>query len=160
MCKRKRFHSIMCDMQILLAIEVSVLCLATNGTLGDFAYHLFCVIFVIFSVCFVVTFEKFNNHKNITVFEKDSLRLLKIIFRSFNALHVMHANTYLHTLCTKNIDTFYPSKDSCMFFVKFMNNSVMLACKLVLSGRGNSFSFILTLNLKDQDIGALKESYQ
>ena len=72
----------------------------------------------------------------------------------------MHANTYLHTLCTKNIDTFYPSKDSCMFFVKFMNNSIMLACKLVLSGRGNSFSFILTLNLKDQDIGALKESYQ
>ena len=93
MCKRNRFHIIMCDMQILLAIEVSVLCLATNGTLGDFAYHLFCVIFVIFSVCFVVTFEKFNNHKNITVFEKDSLRLLKIIFRSFNALHVMHANT-------------------------------------------------------------------
>ena len=160
----------MCDMQILLAIKVSVLCLATNGTLGDFAYHLFCVIFVIlnmtkitqnriiFQYVFVVTFEKFNNHKNITVFEKDSLRLLKIIFRSFNALHVMHANTYLHTLCTKNIDTFYPSKDSCMFFVKFMNNSVMLACKLVLSGRGNSFSFILTLNLKDQDIGALKES--
>ena len=36
----------------------------------------------------------------------------------------------------------------------------MLACKLVLSGRGNLFSFILTLNLKDQDIGALKESYQ
>ena len=40
----------MCDMQILLAIEVSVLCLATNGTLGDFAYHLFCVIFVILNM--------------------------------------------------------------------------------------------------------------
>ena len=69
-------------------------CLATNGTLGDFAYHLFCVIFVIlnmtkitqnriiFQYVFVVTFEKFNNHKNITVFEKDSVRLLKIIIIS------------------------------------------------------------------------------
>ena len=47
----------MCDMQILLVIEVSVLCLATNGALGDFEYHLFCVIFIIFLVCFAVTFE-------------------------------------------------------------------------------------------------------
>jgi len=45
------------DMPILLAIQVSVLCLAMNGTLGDFSYHLFCVIFVIFLVRFTVTFE-------------------------------------------------------------------------------------------------------
>ena len=38
-CKRRRFQ-IKRDMQVLLLlIKVSVLCLAANGTLGDFSYH-------------------------------------------------------------------------------------------------------------------------
>ena len=122
------------------------------------------IIFILCYLCHIFsTFcnNFWNNHKNITVFEKDSWRLFKITFWSFNALHVMHANTYLHTLCTKNINTLYTSKDSYIFFFwKFMNNSVMLACSLMLSSWGNSFSIISTLNLKVQDIGALKESWK
>ena len=127
-CKRRRFQ-IKHDMQVLLLlIKVSVLCLATNGTLGDFSYHFYYVLSL--SYIFSTFCNNFwNNHKKITAFEKDLWWLVMITFRSFNALHVMHANTYLHTLCTKNINTFYTSKDSyILFFWKFMNNSVMLAC--------------------------------
>ena len=43
-CKRRRFQ-IKRDMQVfLLLIKVSVLCLATNGALGDFSYHFYSVL--------------------------------------------------------------------------------------------------------------------
>ena len=86
-----------------------------------------------------------NNHKNVTVFEKDSWRLFKITFRSFNALHVMHANTYLHTLCTKNINTFYTSKDSYIFFLKVYEQ---LSYVGMLSGWGNFFQYYFNLELE------------
>ena len=81
----------------------SVFCLATNGTLGDFSDHLFCYLFLRFAVIFEIILSK-----NIKVLEKDFQRLY---LRSFNPSHVTRTNTYLHTLCSKNKNTFYTSKD-------------------------------------------------
>ena len=43
----------------------------------------------------------FETITKITVFEKDSRWLYKIIFQSFNRSHVVHINTYLHTYAPK-----------------------------------------------------------
>ena len=48
--------------------------------------------------CLAVIFETITK---ITVFEKDSRWLYKIIFQSFNRSHVVHINTYLHTYAPK-----------------------------------------------------------
>ena len=49
-----------------------------------------------------------------TVFEKDSQQLFQIILQYFNLFrpsHAMNVNTYLRTLCNKNKNIFYSSKD-------------------------------------------------
>ena len=109
-CKSKKFQ-ITRDAWLLASIcnsrSSSVFCLATNGTLGHFSDHLFCVIFF-FLLYVLQQFLKLSDRKNIKVLEKDFQRLY---LRSFNPPHVTHANTYLHTLCSKNKNTFYTSKD-------------------------------------------------
>ena len=88
MCVKARGFKLYMTCKVYLhgsaTIEVSVFCVATNSPLGDFS----------FSSNFL------NNHK-ITVFEKDSRWLYKIIFQSFNRSHVVHINTYLHTYAPK-----------------------------------------------------------
>ena len=84
-----------------------------DNTVGDFLYYLFIILcFSIFCCTFCGNFWK--AHKNITVFEKDSQQLFQIILQYFNLFrpsHAMNVNTYLRTLCNKNKNIFYSSKD-------------------------------------------------
>ena len=135
-------------------IEVSIFCLAMNGTLGDFSYHLFCLSFVIFCSTFCGSF--WDNHANITVVKKDSWWLFKILIRIFQPItrgtcklvpscNAQKIKTFsaLHTL--QKVDF----KIIIILYLKFMiYEQLDYVGPLLLCGqdRGNSFSIISTLN--------------
>ena len=50
MCVKGRGFILLCVTCRFYLQSKLAFCLATNGTLGDFAYHLFCVIFVILNM--------------------------------------------------------------------------------------------------------------
>ena len=86
------------------AVAFSVLLRTVHSEISQIIYS---VLSFFFAVRFAVIL-KLSNLKNIKVLEKDFQWLY---LRSFNPSHVSHANTYLHTLCSKNKNTFYTSKD-------------------------------------------------
>ena len=87
------------------AVAFSVLLRTVHSEISQIIYS---VLSFFFWPYVLQQFLKLSDRKNIKVLEKDFQRLY---LRSFKPSHVTHANTYLHTLCSKNKNTFYPSKD-------------------------------------------------
>ena len=87
------------------AVAFSVLLRTVHSEISQIIYS---VLSFFFWLYVLQQFLKLSDRKNIKVLEKDFQRLY---LRSFNPSHVTHANTYLHTLCSKNKNTFYTSKD-------------------------------------------------
>ena len=87
------------------AVAFSVLLRTVHSEISQIIYS---VLSFFFWPYVLQQFLKLSDRKNIKVLEKDFQRLY---LRSFNPSHVTHANTYLHTLCSKNKNTFYTSKD-------------------------------------------------
>ena len=87
------------------AVAFSVLLRTVHSEISQIIYSVLSFFFLPYVL---QQFLKLSDRKNIKVLEKDFQRLY---LRSFNPSHVTHANTYLHTLCSKNKNTFYTSKD-------------------------------------------------
>ena len=87
------------------AVAFSVLLRTVHSEISQIIYSVLSFFFLPY---LLQQFLKLSDRKNIKVLEKDFQRLY---LRSFNPSHVTHANTYLHTLCSKNKNTLYTSKD-------------------------------------------------
>ena len=87
------------------AVAFSVLLQTVHSEISQIIYSVLSFFFLLYVL---QQFLKLSDRKNIKVLEKDFQRLY---LRSFNPSHVTHANTYLHTLCSRNKNTHYTSKD-------------------------------------------------